>query len=225
MSVPILYGLSRSVYTRIARLALEEKGVRYALDEVDIFGGAGVPRDHRRRHPFGRIPTLTHEVFQLYETVAITRYVDEAFAGPALQPAEPKARARMTQIMSVLDAYGYRPMIWGVFVQRVAIPRKGGAPNDAIVAESMEQVKTCLTALDALLGDSRFFAGDQLTLADLHAAPMLLYFSLTSEGGDLLKVHRRLHHWLSEITSRPSVIRTRSIYEEGDDGERRETKI
>ena len=75
-ALPILHGLTRSVYTRIARLALEEKGVGYALEEVDIFGAADVPEEHRRRHPFGRIPTFMHEGFSLYETVAITRYVD-----------------------------------------------------------------------------------------------------------------------------------------------------
>ena len=51
-------GLSRSVYTRIARLALEEKGVRYTLEEVEIFGPAGVPAEHLARQPFGRIPSF-----------------------------------------------------------------------------------------------------------------------------------------------------------------------
>ena len=90
-----LYGLERSVYTRIARLALEEKGVPYALCEVEIFGPDGVPPEHLARHPFGRIPVLEHGDFWLYETTAITRYVDEAFPGPNLQPHEPMAQARM----------------------------------------------------------------------------------------------------------------------------------
>jgi hypothetical protein len=33
----ILYGRPHSVYTRIARLVLEEKGVPYAFEEVDVF--------------------------------------------------------------------------------------------------------------------------------------------------------------------------------------------
>ena len=110
-----LYGLERSVYTRIARLALEEKGVAYTLHEVEIFGPDGVPPAHRERHPFGRIPAFAHGDFQLYETAAITRYVDEAFDGLALQPADAARRARMNQIISVLDAYAYRPMVWGVW--------------------------------------------------------------------------------------------------------------
>src|SRR5437763_13753063 len=89
-----LFGLERSVYTRIARLSLEEKQVAYTLHEVEIFGPTGVPPEHWRRHPFGRIPVLRHDAFQLYETAAITRYVDETFPGPDLQPGTLEVRAR-----------------------------------------------------------------------------------------------------------------------------------
>ena len=34
------------------------------------------------------MPTLVHDNFQIYETGAITRYVDEAFPGPSLQEGE-----------------------------------------------------------------------------------------------------------------------------------------
>lgn len=91
---PLLFGLERSVYTRIARLALEEKEVLYSLHEVEIFGPGGAPQQHFERHPFGRIPVLQHGDFSLYETGAITRYVDESFPGPALQPASRPAAAR-----------------------------------------------------------------------------------------------------------------------------------
>ena len=40
MSMIKLLGLRISVYTRIARLALEEKDVDYQLEEVDIFADA-----------------------------------------------------------------------------------------------------------------------------------------------------------------------------------------
>ena len=112
MSDPVLYGLARSVYTRIARLVLEEKGVRYTLEEVEIFGSAGVPAEHLARQPFGRIPAFAHEGFTLYETDAITRYIDEAFPGTRLQPQELRARARMNQVIAIIDSYAYRPMIW-----------------------------------------------------------------------------------------------------------------
>lgn len=212
MAVPVLYGLSRSVYTRIARLVLEEKQVSYTLEEVEIFGPAGAPPEHRERHPFGRIPVFEHGGFMLYETGAITRYIDEAFPGRSLQPVTPRARARMNQVIGLLDSYAYRPMIWDVFVQRVAIPREGGKPDERVVADALPRIKVCLEALVRLIGSARFFSGDEISLADLHAAPMLLYFALTAEGREMLADHAPLERWLSQIRKRPGVERTRSSY-------------
>jgi glutathione S-transferase len=55
-----LYGAAWSVYVRIVRLALEEKQVKYDLVEVDVFAETGVPQEHLKRHPFGRIPAFEH---------------------------------------------------------------------------------------------------------------------------------------------------------------------
>ena len=211
---PLLFGLERSVYTRIARLALEEKEVLYSLHEVEIFGFGGAPQQHFERHPFGRIPVLQHGDFSLYETGAITRYVDEAFPGPALQPAgPPPQRARMNQVISLLDAYAYRPMVWGVFVQRVRIPLNGGVPNEAEIASSLRSAASCLNALETLLGPASFLAGECISLADLHAFPILRYFCLTPEGCSLLKPRLTLLRWYEAMLTRPSVSRTVTQYE------------
>ena len=208
-----LYGLSRSVYTRIARLALEEKAVPYRLEELEIFGPGGVPTFHKKRHPFGRIPVLSHGDLSIYETAAICRYVDEAFPGPSLQPPTPSGRARMAQIIGLLDSYSYRPMVWGVFVQRVRIPMTGGATDEPLVAKSLEQARTALEALAALAGDSPFLAGTSLSLADLHAYPMLRYLSLAPEGEAAIGEHRTVVEWLARLGTRTSVQRTVTQYE------------
>ena len=54
MAAPVVYGPAYSTYTRTARLALEEKGVDYKLEEVDILSGAGQSPAHLARHPLDR---------------------------------------------------------------------------------------------------------------------------------------------------------------------------
>src|SRR5436309_4013186 len=121
----IVHGPNFSTYVRTARLALEEKGAAYELREVAMLEGAHKQPEHLPRHPFGRIPAFEHDGFALYETAAITRYVDEAFDGPALQPADARGRARLTQIIGILDAYAYRPLVWDIYVERVSKPATG----------------------------------------------------------------------------------------------------
>ena len=131
----VLHGYHYSVYNRIARLALAEKGVAYDRVEVNPF--ADTPTEYQALHPFGRVPTLVHDGFVLYETGAITRYVDRAFPGPALQPATPRALARMDQLIGIIDSYGYWPMVRQVFSHRAFRSAIGRPVDEAEVAQGL----------------------------------------------------------------------------------------
>jgi len=213
MNEPILYGAPYSVYVRAARLALTEKEVAYRLMPVDIFAKEGPPAEHLRRHPFGRIPAFSHDGFELYETAAITRYVDEAFEGPQLQPTLPRQRARMNQITAILDNYVYRTLVWDIFVERVRAPAQGRASDEARIAEALPRAHKCLVALQDLMTTDPWLGGPQITLADLHAAPMFAYFVMTSEGTELLRGFAGLAAWWERMRARPSMAATRSPLE------------
>ena len=187
MADPVVYGPAYSTYTRSARLALEEKGVPYRLEEVDIFADANKTPEHLARHPFAKVPAFEHDGFALYETTAIMRYVDETFAGPSLQPDEPRARARMTQVHGIMNAYAYPACIGACVVQRLVVPLTGGTPDEAVIAEAVPLATTSVEALEALIGEKDFFAGTTLSLADLHVAPVYDYFSQTPEGETALQ--------------------------------------
>ena len=214
MSDPVLYGAAYSVYVRIARLALVEKGVAYRLEEVDIFAEGGPPADYLARHPFGRIPAFEHDGFRLYESGAIARYVDEAFPGPALQPAAPKARARLNQAISVLDSYAYRTLVWDIYVERMRAAENGRVTDEAKIAAALPRAETCLSALEVLMAEGPWIAGPALSLADLHAAPIFAYAVLAPEGRDLLARHEALRLWWERMARRPSMAATRSPLEQ-----------
>jgi glutathione S-transferase len=209
MAAPVVYGPAYSTYTRTARLALEEKGVDYKLEEVDILQGAAQSPAHTARHPFAKVPAFEHEGFSLYETGAVTRYIDEAFPGPKLQPADAKRRARMMQIISVIDSYGYVPMIWHVFVQRAVQPMMGGQCDEKVVAEAAPKAEKAAAALEALAdATGPFLCGPELSIADLHLVPVYGYFSMTPEGQKALAKAPKLARWWQSINKRPSVVKT-----------------
>jgi glutathione S-transferase len=205
---PIVFGAPYSVYVRAVCLALEEKGVRYELVPVDIFASEGVPPEHKARHPFGKIPAFEHAGFRLYEAGAITRYVDEAFRGPRLQPDDPRSRARMNQIISVLDSYVYRTLVWDIYVERVSRPASGGAADEQKIAGALPKGEVCLSALSELMDEATWLAGSKISLADLHAAPMFALFRLAPEASRLLGQHGHLLRWWDRVSTRPSFVRT-----------------
>jgi glutathione S-transferase len=208
-----VFGAAYSVYVRSVRLTLAEKGVDYTLEEVDVFAPGGPPPAHFHRQPFGRIPAFEHrrpqDVISLYETSAIVRYIDEAFAGPRLQPDDAVARARMNQLISILDGYAYRTLVWDIYVQRVSRPAEGKPTDEHVIAQALPMARTCLRAVEDLMQDGPWLAGPALTLADLHAAPMFAYFVKTAEAADLLAPHAKLRDWWGRLAERESVRQTR----------------
>ncbi|MGQ3298499.1 glutathione S-transferase family protein [Reyranella sp.] len=203
----VLHGYRYSVYVRIVRLVLAEKGLAYDRVDVNPFA-ADVPAGYLALHPFGRVPSLVHDDFALYETGAIIRYVDRAFPGPALQPADPKQLARMDQIIAVVDAYGYWPLVRQVFVHDVVRPHRGGASDREELQKGLDDATRALDALETLAAPDAWLAGPGLSLADLHLGAMVAYFVQSARGADLLAARPRLSAWWQRFRERPSVTAT-----------------
>ncbi|MDQ8732027.1 glutathione S-transferase family protein [Bradyrhizobium sp. LHD-71] len=211
-----LHGYRYSVYSWIARFALEEKGVAYRWIEIDPFAD-DVPESYLALHPFKRVPALIHDGFQIYETGAITRYLDEAFAGHTLQPAEPRPRARMNQVLSIIDSYLYWPLVRQVFAHRVFRSRLGWPSDATEIDKGLTAAVVGLDALERLAIGGPYLCGPELSLADIHLAPMIGYFTMADEGASLLKERRKLDDWWSLLASRKSYLTTRPQLPEGVD--------
>jgi glutathione S-transferase len=198
-----LFGFPISTYVRTARLALAEKGLDYELDPVSPHTPELV-----RHQPFGKVPAFRHGAFEVYETMAITRYVDEAFPGPALQPAAPAARARMTQWVSVVNGYLYPTVIGQIVLERMA-PKFFDRPADeAKIAAAMPGAALQLDTLDKALGETPYLAGERVSLADMFALPILFYGSLTPEAGALINARPALARWYERMNARPATQAT-----------------
>ena len=205
MSQPVVYGDAISTYVRSVRLALEEKGVAHTLVTVDLVKGQHKQQDHLVRHPWGKMPAFEHDGNSFYEASAIVRYIDEAFPGPALMPSTPAERARVNQVMSIVDSYGYPASITNIFIPRVLIPSLGGQTDEAQVEAAKPQAALFLKELGRLLGGASYFGGASVSLADLHVLPVLTYLRATPEGQALLAAAPSIAAWMDRMNQRRSV--------------------
>jgi glutathione S-transferase len=205
MGQPIVHGPSYSTYTRSVRLALAEKGASHQLVEVDILGGAHKQPPYSNRQPFGKVPAFEHDGNTFYESSAIIRYIDAVFPGPALMPESPVARAKVDQVMSIVDSYGYTPCVTNLFIPRVLVPSLGGETDLDKVESAKAPAALFVKELERLLGAGQFFGGANVSLADLHALPVISYLAATPEGKSILETAPGLRNWLSRMVKRPSV--------------------
>ncbi len=199
MSDFTIYGPAPSTFVRTARIYCEEKGVAYDLEEVDFADDS-----YKEIHPFSHIPAIKHGDFTLYETQAIGRYVDAAFDGPQLQPADIKARAIQDQWMSALCHYVDRAIVRELVIERVVAPMRGRESDEDVIAAAVPKVEYQLDIIGDTLSKSDYLAGDALSLADPILLPMLTYLRLTPEGGKLLDGRKAVNAWYDRMAERPS---------------------
>lgn len=208
MAAPIIYGPGFSTYVRTARLALEEKPASYELVDVAMLQGAHKQPEHLARCPFGKVPAFSHDGFDLYETDAIVRYIDQAIPGHDLQPVEAKPRARMNQIIGIVESFAYTCMITKLVMNRMIAPMLGGKADEAVIKEALPSIELCLKEFERLMGNGKYLAGDKLSLADLFVIPVYHYLALTPEGEALLKPRAKIRAWWDSVKTRNSVVTT-----------------
>src|ERR1700751_34592 len=202
----IVHGVPGSPYVPAALLTLEEKGAAYELAAMKL--GALKQEPHLSRRPFGRIPAFEHDGWMLYETQAIMRYVDAVVPGPRLQPEEPRAAARMSQLIGIADWYLMRQVSVPIPRNRVVAPRFNRPVDEDAIARAVPNARICIAEIARLLDGHPWMAGDALSLADLLLAPHLSMFAQAPEGAQILREHENLRRWLARVEARPSMQAT-----------------
>ncbi|MFC0400181.1 glutathione S-transferase family protein [Paraburkholderia rhizosphaerae] len=180
-----LWGFSGSTYVRTVRMLLAEKGFTdYEQVPVNVLKGEPRESEHLVRHPFGKVPVVDVDGFRIMETSAIMRYLDTVLPGPSLTPATPKDRARMDMVTSIVDSYGYGPLVSvaGYYL----FPDFIGGQNDDALKAALEKSRVVLNELMRIKGESPYLAGDALSIADLYLAPIVNYVALTPHSDEIL---------------------------------------
>lgn len=185
-----LIGYQFSVYTWIARLVLHVVEQPYHYVEVNPFepeGAAGLP--------FGRVPVLRHEGAEICETGAITRYLARRFQRPDLLGTTPLEMAQVDQVIGIVDAYGYQPMVRKAFAHAVFRPLVEEATDVSVVAEGVAESHPVMQRLESISAENSILNGTSFTLADLHLAPTMDYFLRVPEASDVLTQYPAVSIW------------------------------
>jgi glutathione S-transferase len=136
------------------------------------------------------------------------RYVDAVVPGPRLQPEEPRAAARMNQLIGIADWYLMRQVSVPITRNRVVAPRINRPVDEDAIVAAIPNARICIAEIGRLLDGHSWMAGDSLSLADLLLAPHLSMFAQSPEGAQILQDHENLKGWLARIEARPSMAAT-----------------
>jgi glutathione S-transferase len=143
------------------------------------------------------LPSLDDDGFTLYESRAMSRYVNDKVGGK-LVPADVRARAVMEQWISVEYSYFTTPTMKHVFHHVFQRPQE-----PASLEAAQKELEHTVPVLDAHLAKNAYFAGADFSLADVSYMPYVEY-GLTTPLKELFGKHPHFMAWWNRVSERPS---------------------
>uniref|UniRef100_A0A0E0JTM2 glutathione transferase n=1 Tax=Oryza punctata TaxID=4537 RepID=A0A0E0JTM2_ORYPU len=195
-------GTRFSAFSHRAEVALRLKGVPYELITEDLNNESALLLKHNPVH--SKVPVLLHGERSIPESLVIVEYVDEAFDGPPLLPADPGDRAaarfwaqfldvKLSQNVSARVYYVHQQcfrLIW------LAIWMDG---------ETRGGLREGGEGRPGQLEGKRFFAGDRIGYLDAAASVLTYWLAAMEEvaGVKLMNAEEypALCRWAREYTS------------------------
>ena len=197
-----IYGNPMSTCTRKVLTTLAEKQAKFEFVTIDLGTGAHKKPEFLARQPFGQVPVLEDGDFQMYESRAIIRYLDETLPGQSLTPKEPKGRAVMEQWISI-ETSNFTPQAMAYIYQYFFAPMRGQQPDLAKIEAAKPKLETCVQIMDKQLAKGPHFTGDQFTLADICYMPYFGY-AMGTPAKDVINAHTNVSAWWKRVSERAS---------------------
>jgi glutathione S-transferase len=189
-----LYHTPLSINSRRVWVTLLEKGLTFALKEVNLTGDQYKP-DFLALNPFHHIPVLVDGERPLIESFAIMDYLEAKYPTPALMPssADAIATVRMVQMVVLNELVpATRPMTMKALF---------GKDDPDAIEQAQQQVEIVLQFLAHQLGDAPCFGGDTLSLADIVAGTIAAWFPQMEIS---LAAYPTLEAWRTRLMARPA---------------------
>jgi len=174
------------------RWALEELGLAYELNFIDLGDGAHKTEEYQAIHPRGKVPALEVDGGVLWESNAALVYL--ARREERLWPGDAAGDAEALSLL-FLEAAAFQDLAGVYFWNRVVRPRYGADVDESKVAATTPKMNRLLDVLASRLGEKEYLLGD-FTLVDCAFGPWLPVLDLEE--------HPSLLAWRSRLVSRPA---------------------
>jgi len=192
-----IYGHPMRTCTRKVLMTLAETSTPHELVVVDFAKGEHKQEAHVRRQPFGRVPALEDEGFELFESRAMCRYVNDK-AGGRLVPGELRGRAKMEQWISVETSEFTPHAMKFVYEHVFKRPQEPG-----VIDAAAKGLEAACAVLDRQLAKTPFLVGAELSLADITFMPYVEY-AMGTPAKEIFAKHSHLVGWWSKVGERPT---------------------
>ena len=156
---------------------LEELGLPYEIKKYERNAQTMLaPPELQKVHPLGKSPVITDAGQTIAETGAIVEYIIERYGNGRLEPAAGSPeRLRWRYWLHFAEGSAMPPLLLKLIFERIKVtpmpffakPIARGIANKVLAAMVEPNLKRQLDFMEAELGKSEWFAGDEFSAADI----------------------------------------------------------
>jgi GSH-dependent disulfide-bond oxidoreductase len=199
-----LYGMGSPNVVKIF-IALEELGLSYTIQPVDVFSGKQFDAAFLKLNPMAKVPVIADsegpggKPCTVFESGAILLYLAEKTG--KLLPADTAAKYQAIEWMMV-----QMTTVGPMFGQYVHFVRFAPAGNDYARSRYATQVHRVFAAIDRRLGETAWLGGAEYGIADIATYPWARNIPALL-GADAAAKYPNVMRWVGVIDQRPAVRR------------------
>ncbi|XP_031486589.1 glutathione S-transferase-like isoform X1 [Nymphaea colorata] len=209
-----VYGASLSTATMRAVACLYEKDLDFEFVQVDMRAGAHKQEPFISLNPFGQVPAYQEGDATFFESRAISKSIAYKYMdrGTQLLGMSPEESAQVG-VWTEVEAHQFDPPASKLLFECLFKPMFMGTPTDeAVVAENEAKLGKVLDVYEARLGKSKYLAGPDFSLADLHHLPVIHVLLKVPRVAALFTSREHVNAWVKDITSRPAWCKVVQTY-------------
>ena len=209
----VVHHLNNSRSQRILWL-LEELGLAYEIKKYQRDPKTMLaPPELKAVHALGKSPVLSDDENVVAESGAIVEYLVERYGqGRLVPPSGTPDKLRYNHILHYAEGTAMPPLLMKLIFDRIenekmpffAKPIAKGIAGKVKKMFVMPNIENNLNFLEAELGKSPWFAGQEFTAADVQISFVL---EAAASRGGLDARYPKLMDWLARIHARPAYLR------------------
>jgi len=191
-----LYGIDLSNNVSKVRHCLHYLGLDYENIPTSPLQGETQTEEFLALNPIGKIPFIEIDGVKIFESNAINKYLASKHKSP-IYPEDLEQRAAVDQWLDFVAIHVFHAMARVMF-NRVFAPMVGEKVDEESIQVGLKFLDKYLPILDKQLGENKYLAGSEFTLADINLLVLIDSFELMQIS---LGPYKNVTKWQSQLHS------------------------
>lgn len=198
-----LYGSKMATCTQRVLILLEELELKYDFENIDLIKGEQKTKEFLKLQPFGKIPVVEYDTYNIFESRTILRYISKNNNDYKDLTLDDSVHVDM---WLEAESQNMSPVLSKIVYEKLFKKWKDpkAVVDEELITRETDNLRKVLGVYEKRLSESRYIGGDDFSIADISNIPYIHAF-VKCGYKSVLKEFPTTYRWIKKIMLRDSV--------------------